>query len=180
MYIAISNCYLIKDNFNIHGLIFLNKGLRFPTNFWPLRRFEAKKCLRQPLLARKVGLSCVITVTNSSQVVIGQRLVMGPSLGPARARPGPGHFFRARARILGKGLGSGPARARCQSPGALEGLFYIQYNCFFGWFSDFFKVKKLSEFYFTFSKCVKGVKIKIVCNNSNSHSKYTDFCGHLN
>ena len=73
MYIAISNCYLIKDNFNIHGLIFLNKGLRFPTNFWPLRRFEAKKCLRQPLLARKVGLSCVITVTNSSQVVIGQR-----------------------------------------------------------------------------------------------------------
>ena len=73
MYIAISNCYLIKDNFNINGLIFLNKGLRFPTNFWPLRRFEDKKCLRQPLLARKVGLSCVITVTNSSQVVIGQR-----------------------------------------------------------------------------------------------------------
>ena len=32
---------------------------------------------------------------------------MGPSLGPARARPWPGHFFKARARILGKGPGSG-------------------------------------------------------------------------
>ena len=53
-------------------------------------------------------------------------LVMGRALGLARARPGLVHFWRARARFFGKGPGLGSARARCQSPGACEGLFRMK------------------------------------------------------
>ena len=51
-------------------------------------------------------------------------VVMGPSLGPTRDRPGPGHFFKARARILGKGPGSTQAWARLFEKGLKNWRFY--------------------------------------------------------
>ena len=50
------------------------------------------------------------------------RIVMGPGLGPARARPGARVFSRARGPTFREGLKPGPARARGQKPGGFEGL----------------------------------------------------------
>ena len=48
------------------------------------------------------------------------QLVMGPGLGPARARPRP--FLEGPSPVLTEGPKPGPARARRQKPEGLEGL----------------------------------------------------------
>ena len=52
-------------------------------------------------------------------------LVMGPSPGPARARPGPVHFSRDRARIFEKGPSSTQARDRFLEKGLENWDFYV-------------------------------------------------------
>ena len=50
---------------------------------------------------------------------------MGPSPGPARARPGPVHFFRDRARNFEKGPSSTQARDRFLEKGLENWDFYV-------------------------------------------------------
>ena len=50
---------------------------------------------------------------------------MGPSPGPARARPGPVHFSRDRARIFEKGPSSTQARDRFLEKGLENWDFYV-------------------------------------------------------
>ena len=52
-------------------------------------------------------------------------LVMGPRPGPARARPGPVHFSRDRARIFEKGPSSTQARDRFLEKGLENWDFYV-------------------------------------------------------
>ena len=55
-------------------------------------------------------------------------LVMGPSPGPARARPGPVLFSRDRARIFEKGPSSTQARDRFLEKGLENSDFYVVEN----------------------------------------------------
>ena len=52
-------------------------------------------------------------------------LVMGPSLGSARARPGPAFFWKAQARQFEKGPGSTQALARLFEKGPENCCFYV-------------------------------------------------------
>ena len=54
--------------------------------------------------------------------------MMGPSPGPARARPGPVFFFRDRARNFEKGPGSTQARDRFFEKGLEIWDFYVVKN----------------------------------------------------
>ena len=56
------------------------------------------------------------------------KLVMGPSPGPARARPGPVHFSRDRARNFEKGPSSTQARDRFLEKGLENWDFYVVKN----------------------------------------------------
>ena len=53
---------------------------------------------------------------------------MGPSPGPAQARPGPVFFFRDRARNFEKGPGSTQARDRFFEKGLEIWDFYVVKN----------------------------------------------------
>ena len=55
-------------------------------------------------------------------------IVMGPSPGSARARPGPVYFFRDRARKFEKGPGSTQARDRFFEKGLEIWDFYVVKN----------------------------------------------------
>ena len=67
---------------------------------------------------------------------------MGPGLGPTRALPGPGLFWKARARFWQKGLSSGPPEPEGKSPGAWKGL----YECVI--FNQSKKTEKLAIIYY--------------------------------
>ena len=61
----------------------------------------------------------------NSKVLKDLLIVMGPSPGPARARPGPVHFSRDRARIFEKGPSSTQARDRFLEKGLENWDFYV-------------------------------------------------------
>ena len=65
---------------------------------------------------------------NLRKVDLESFIVMGPSPGPARARPGPVHFSRDRARNFEKGPSSTQARDRFFEKGLENWDFYVVKN----------------------------------------------------
>ena len=69
-----------------------------------------------------------ITVDINLKEQCDVRVVMGPSPGPARARPGPVHICRDRARNFEKGSSSTQARDQFFEKGLENWDFYVVKN----------------------------------------------------